>query len=206
MHRIPSSIVAVSARRMAGLLQVRYLSNCAKNNILSSVSRKFTANDVFTTTTTQSTKTITQFTRFYASQAKEITLPALSPTMEEGVIVEWLKKEGEEYKTGDVLFRLQTDKSVLDVEAQDDGVLAKIIVQANAPAQPVNSTVAFIADPGTDVSKLQFPDVQAKKLKKEEVSKENTVKATPPSSIPSEKKQNSYLHTTIISITLTFFF
>jgi len=100
--------------------------------------------------------------RLYA-KATELTLPALSPTMEEGVIVAWNKKEGESFKAGDVLFQLQTDKSVLDVEAPDDGILAKIVVQANNPPLAINSIVGYTANKGDDLSKLEYPAPKAGK-------------------------------------------
>lgn len=55
-------------------------------------------------------------------------MPAMSPTMTEGGIASWKKKEGESFSAGDVLVEIETDKATIDVEAQDDGVLAKIIV------------------------------------------------------------------------------
>lgn len=55
-------------------------------------------------------------------------MPAMSPTMTEGGIAEWKKKEGDSFSAGDVLVEIETDKATIDVEAQDDGVLAKIIV------------------------------------------------------------------------------
>lgn len=106
--------------------------------------------------------------RNYA-KAKELTLPALSPTMEEGVIVAWLKKEGDSFNEGDVLFQLQTDKSVLDVEAPEAGILAKVIVPAGTP-QAVNSLIGYTAKKGEDLSKLEFP--AAKKEQPKEQSKE----------------------------------
>lgn len=55
-------------------------------------------------------------------------MPAMSPTMTEGGIAQWKKKEGESFSAGDVLIEIETDKATIDVEAQDDGVMAKIIV------------------------------------------------------------------------------
>lgn len=58
----------------------------------------------------------------------KVGMPSLSPTMEKGKIVEWVKKEGDEIAPGDVLCRVQTDKAVVDMEFEEEGVLAKIIV------------------------------------------------------------------------------
>ncbi|HET9034597.1 MAG TPA: biotin/lipoyl-containing protein, partial [Myxococcaceae bacterium] len=60
--------------------------------------------------------------------ATEVQLPALSPTMTEGKIVKWLKKEGDSISSGEAIAEVETDKSNLEVEAFDDGVLLKIIV------------------------------------------------------------------------------
>jgi pyruvate dehydrogenase E2 component (dihydrolipoamide acetyltransferase) len=58
-------------------------------------------------------------------------MPAMSPTMTEGGIASWKLKEGDTFTAGDVLVEIETDKATIDVEAQDDGFLAKIIVSAN---------------------------------------------------------------------------
>lgn len=55
-------------------------------------------------------------------------MPAMSPTMTEGGIADWKKAEGEAFAAGDVLLEIETDKATIDVEAQDDGILAKIVV------------------------------------------------------------------------------
>ena len=61
--------------------------------------------------------------------ATEILMPALSPTMEEGTLAKWLKKEGEEVKSGDILAEIETDKATMEFEAVDEGILGKILVQ-----------------------------------------------------------------------------
>ncbi|MGB2729418.1 MAG: biotin/lipoyl-containing protein, partial [Methylovirgula sp.] len=60
----------------------------------------------------------------------DILMPALSPTMETGKLAKWLKKEGDKVKSGDVLAEIETDKATMEVEAVDDGTLAKIVVPA----------------------------------------------------------------------------
>lgn len=60
--------------------------------------------------------------------AHNFTMPALSPTMTEGNIAAWKVKEGDEFIAGDVLLEVETDKAQMDVEAQDDGIMAKIMV------------------------------------------------------------------------------
>ncbi|KAJ3537636.1 hypothetical protein NM688_g6651 [Phlebia brevispora] len=70
--------------------------------------------------------------RMHVSAARRaltrFNMPAMSPTMTEGGIASWKKKEGESYSAGDVLLEIETDKATIDVEAQEDGILAKIIV------------------------------------------------------------------------------
>ena len=61
-----------------------------------------------------------------------ILMPALSPTMEKGNLSRWLKKEGDKIKSGDILAEIETDKATMEVEAVDEGVLAKIIVPDGA--------------------------------------------------------------------------
>ena len=63
------------------------------------------------------------------SELSKFQMPAMSPTMTEGGIASWKLKEGDTFTTGDVLVEIETDKATIDVEAQDDGVLAKIIVR-----------------------------------------------------------------------------
>ncbi|KDE09159.1 pyruvate dehydrogenase E2 component (dihydrolipoamide acetyltransferase) [Microbotryum lychnidis-dioicae p1A1 Lamole] len=78
--------------------------------------------------------------------------PAMSPTMTEGGIASWKKKEGEAFAPGDVLLEIETDKATMDVEAQDEGVLGKIIVGDGAKGVKVGSIVAILAEEGDDVS------------------------------------------------------
>jgi pyruvate dehydrogenase E2 component (dihydrolipoamide acetyltransferase) len=82
--------------------------------------------------------------------ATEIQLPALSPTMKEGKILKWLKAEGDKVSSGDAIAEVETDKSNLEVEAYDDGVLLKILVPAGEVAQ-VGSAIAFLGAKGEAV-------------------------------------------------------
>ena len=84
--------------------------------------------------------------------ATDILMPALSPTMEEGKLAKWLKKEGEPVKSGDVLAEIETDKATMEVEAIDEGVLARILVEAGTEGVAVNTPIAIIAQDGEDVS------------------------------------------------------
>jgi len=85
-------------------------------------------------------------------------MPKLGLTMTEGLIVEWKKNEGEEVKKGDVLFVLETEKVTYDVEAPEDGTLAKIMVQAQETV-PVGAVVAYLLKPGEDATALSVAAV-----------------------------------------------
>src|SRR5580704_6364956 len=80
-----------------------------------------------------------------------ILMPALSPTMEKGNLAKWLKKEGEAVKPGDVIAEIETDKATMEVEAVDEGVLAKIVVPEGTTDVPVNQLIAVLAGEGEDV-------------------------------------------------------
>ncbi|MFE1602050.1 pyruvate dehydrogenase complex dihydrolipoamide acetyltransferase [Methylobacterium sp. ID0610] len=79
-----------------------------------------------------------------------VLMPALSPTMEKGNLAKWLKKEGDPVKSGDVLAEIETDKATMEVEAVDEGVLAKIVVPEGTADVPVNDLIALIAEEGED--------------------------------------------------------
>ena len=80
-----------------------------------------------------------------------ILMPALSPTMEKGNLAKWLKKEGEKVKPGDVIAEIETDKATMEVEAIDEGTLAKIVVPEGTADVPVNQLIAVLAGEGEDV-------------------------------------------------------
>ncbi len=81
-----------------------------------------------------------------------ITMPALSPTMEEGNLAKWLVKEGDTVKSGDVIAEIETDKATMEVEAVDEGVVAKLVVPAGTEAVKVNAVIAILAADGEDVA------------------------------------------------------
>jgi len=80
-----------------------------------------------------------------------ILMPALSPTMEKGNLAKWLKKEGDKVKSGDVIAEIETDKATMEVEAVDEGTIAKIIVPEGTQDVPVNDVIAVLAGDGEDV-------------------------------------------------------
>ncbi|KDR85111.1 hypothetical protein GALMADRAFT_233736 [Galerina marginata CBS 339.88] len=79
-------------------------------------------------------------------------MPAMSPTMTEGGIASWKKKEGDSFSAGDVLLEIETDKATIDVEAQDDGVLAKIIANDGSKGVAVGSVIGVIGEEGDDLA------------------------------------------------------
>src|SRR5262245_64561984 len=79
-----------------------------------------------------------------------ILMPALSPTMEKGNLAKWLKKEGDPVKAGDVIAEIETDKATMEVEAVDEGTLAKIVVPEGTADVPVNQLIAVLAGEGED--------------------------------------------------------
>ena len=84
----------------------------------------------------------------------KILMPALSPTMEKGNLAKWLKKEGDKVKSGDIIAEIETDKATMEVEAVDEGILAKILVAAGTQDVAVNEVIALIADEGEDVARV----------------------------------------------------
>jgi pyruvate dehydrogenase E2 component (dihydrolipoamide acetyltransferase) len=81
-----------------------------------------------------------------------ILMPALSPTMEKGNLARWLKKEGDAVKSGDVIAEIETDKATMEVEAVEEGTLAKILVAEGSQDVPVNEVIAVLAAEGEDVT------------------------------------------------------
>ena len=83
--------------------------------------------------------------------ATNILMPALSPTMTEGTLSRWLKKEGENVRAGDVIAEIETDKATMEVEAVDEGVLGRILVQDGTEGVKVNEPIAILVDQGEAV-------------------------------------------------------
>ncbi|MEN5276669.1 pyruvate dehydrogenase complex dihydrolipoamide acetyltransferase [Brucella sp. TWI432] len=82
----------------------------------------------------------------------KITMPALSPTMEEGNLSKWLVKEGDKVTSGDVIAEIETDKATMEVEAVDEGTVAKLVVPAGTQGVKVNALIAILAEDGEDVA------------------------------------------------------
>ncbi|MHB1219527.1 MAG: pyruvate dehydrogenase complex E1 component subunit beta [Alphaproteobacteria bacterium] len=97
----------------------------------------------------------------------EILMPALSPTMTEGKLARWLKKEGEKVASGDVLAEIETDKATMELESVNDGVMGKILVPAGSDAVAVNKPIALILEEGEDASAAMAPKAQTNGAAKE---------------------------------------
>src|SRR5690349_20863163 len=83
--------------------------------------------------------------------ATNILMPALSPTMTEGTLARWLKKEGDQVKAGDVIAEIETDKATMEVEAVDEGMLGRILVGDGTQGVKVNDPIAVLVEPGEAV-------------------------------------------------------
>ncbi len=86
-----------------------------------------------------------------------ILMPALSPTMEKGNLAKWLKKEGDTIKSGDIIAEIETDKATMEVEAVDEGILAKIVVPEGTADVAVNEVIGVIAGEGEDAKSVSAP-------------------------------------------------
>lgn len=120
-----------------------------------------------------------------------ILMPALSPTMEKGNLAKWLKKEGDVVKSGDVIAEIETDKATMEVEAVDDGTIAKIVVPEGTQDVAVNEVIAVLAADGENVKtadsgatsdkpdEKKQPEAKAEKPSTEEKSPHPTPAASP---------------------------
>ncbi|KAK5721405.1 pyridoxine biosynthesis protein [Elasticomyces elasticus] len=95
--------------------------------------------------------------------ASNFTMPALSPTMTEGNIASWRVKEGDTFSAGDVLLEIETDKATMDVEAQEDGVMVKVMAEDGAKGVKVGTRIAVIAESGDDAKSIEIPAEEGKK-------------------------------------------
>jgi pyruvate dehydrogenase E2 component (dihydrolipoamide acetyltransferase) len=117
-----------------------------------------------------------------------ILMPALSPTMEKGNLAKWLKKEGDKVKSGDVIAEIETDKATMEVEAVDEGTIAKIVVPEGTQDVPVNDVIAVLAGEGEDVKAAGAPQ-QPKAEAKPEAKTEAKAEAKPETKAEAPKEQ-----------------
>src|SRR5438128_2722944 len=95
-----------------------------------------------------------------------ILMPALSPTMEKGKLAKWLKKEGDQVKSGDVLAEIETDKATMEVEAVDEGTVGKILIPEGTDEVAVNTPIAVLLGEGekaADIKAQSPPAVESEK-------------------------------------------
>ncbi|KAI3607823.1 pyruvate dehydrogenase x component [Moniliophthora roreri] len=135
------------------------------------------------------------------SSITRFQMPAMSPTMTEGGIASWKKKEGELFVAGDVLLEIETDKATIDVEAQDDGVMGKILVPDGTKGVKVGKLIALLAEEGDDTSNIQVPKEEETKAEQMSSSstpppqpQPNSAPAPPPS--PESSASHSHIHPT----------
>src|SRR3982751_1400249 len=83
-----------------------------------------------------------------------VTMPALSPTMTEGKLARWTKKEGDKVKSGDVIAEIETDKATMEVESADEGTLGKILVPEGTEGVAVNTVIAMLLEEGETANDL----------------------------------------------------
>jgi pyruvate dehydrogenase E2 component (dihydrolipoamide acetyltransferase) len=119
----------------------------------------------------------------------KILMPALSPTMTEGNLVKWHKKVGDKVKSGDLLAEIETDKATMEVEAVDEGIIGKLVVEEGAQGVAINSVIAVLLEKGEDKSVLDAMDFEIPKPAATEATLE--VKAEPASIINEEPKNQS---------------
>lgn len=105
----------------------------------------------------------------------DILMPALSPTMEEGKISKWVKKEGDKVEPGDVIAEIETDKATMEVEASDEGTIGKILVPEGTAAVKVNTPIAVLLEEGETAADIKNAVNPAK---------QTAPQATPPASSP----------------------
>ncbi len=79
-----------------------------------------------------------------------VLMPALSPTMTEGTLAKWLKGEGESVAPGDIIAEVETDKATMEIEAIEEGVLARILVSEGTEGVPINTPIAVLLEEGED--------------------------------------------------------
>ncbi len=122
--------------------------------------------------------------------ATNILMPALSPTMTEGTLARWLKKEGDSVRSGDVIAEIETDKATMEVEAVDEGVLGKILVADGTAGVQVNAPIAVLVEPGEAVpasAPATRPQTPVPAAPQQEAAKAEAAPApvTPPVAAPS---------------------
>ncbi|KAB2696561.1 pyruvate dehydrogenase complex E1 component subunit beta [Ochrobactrum sp. Kaboul] len=119
----------------------------------------------------------------------EILMPALSPTMEEGTLSKWVKKEGDKVTSGDVIAEIETDKATMEVEAVDEGVIGKILIAEGTEGVKVNTPIAVLLGDGESASDIGSAPAAKAEAPKEEAPKEaSKAEDKPAASVPAAPK------------------
>jgi pyruvate dehydrogenase E1 component beta subunit len=119
----------------------------------------------------------------------EILMPALSPTMEEGTLSKWVKKEGDKVTSGDVIAEIETDKATMEVEAVDEGVIGKILIAEGTEGVKVNTPIAVLLGDGESASDIGSAPAAKAEAPKEEAPKEAPkAEDKPAASVPAAPK------------------
>src|SRR5579862_4565016 len=127
----------------------------------------------------------------------KVLMPALSPTMTEGKIARWLKKEGDTVKAGQVLAEIETDKATMEVEAVDEGKLGKILIPAGTENVQVNEPIAILLEEGESADALKsVKSAQKQKVEKPALSVVSSAPAAPKrgegAPLPEEKTHDNF--------------
>ena len=130
-----------------------------------------------------------------------ITMPALSPTMEEGTLAKWLVKEGDTVESGDLIAEIETDKATMEVEAVDEGVVAKLLVAEGTEGVAVNAVIAVLAEDGEDASAVEAAPAAAAPEKPQEAPAPDAPKpaAAAPANAGGESKAPQKVASTPVS-------
>ncbi len=118
----------------------------------------------------------------------DILMPALSPTMEEGKLSKWLKKEGDKVTSGDVLAEIETDKATMEVEAVDEGTIGKIVIPEGTDGVKVNSVIAILLGEGESANSVSAPKAAEAPAKAEGAPKQEAAPEQPAPSVPAAPK------------------
>ncbi len=121
----------------------------------------------------------------------EILMPALSPTMKEGNLAKWIKKEGDKIKAGEVIAEIETDKATMEVEAVDEGILGKILIKEGTENVAVNSCIALILNEGEDKKILNEYSAAKPETKNQDSAKTIEVKEEIRSEAPKNTQQKT---------------
>ncbi len=130
--------------------------------------------------------------------AIEILMPALSPTMKEGNLAKWLKKEGDLVEAGEIIAEIETDKAIMEVEAVDEGIIAKILVDAGTKNVKVNDLIAIIAEEGENrqdaIDQIQNATAkEGKKVQDVEVEKSEEISTEKVSEVLNQNKTKNQI-------------